>query len=125
MKTKGQIESEISEALIQFERQYMGRGPEKAKTYILDELVLVRLAGILTPAEKNLAKIEDGRYGRELIKQVRNELLENAKPRLEVIIEDVTGQKIQSIHTDISTTTGERIIIFTLQDAPELDSEGC
>ena len=125
MKTKGQTEAEISEALIQFEREYMGRGPEEAKTYILDDIVLVRLMGILTPAEKNLAKIEDSRHGRELIKQVRNELLEKARPQLDAIIEDVTGEKVKSLHTDISTSTGERVILFALGDAPELnDTKG-
>ena len=125
MKTKGQTEAEISEALIQFEREYMGRGPEEAKTYILDDIVLVRLMGILTPAEKNLAKIEDSRHGRELIKQVRNELLEKARPQLDAIIEDVTGEKVKSLHTDISTSTGERVILFALEDAPELnDTKG-
>lgn len=124
MKTKGQVEAEISEALIQFEREYMGRGPERAKTYILDEIVLVRLIGILTPAEKNLSKIEDASHGRELIKQVRNELLEKAKPKLEAIIEDITGQETESLHTDISTFTGERIIIFTLQNIPDVGNIG-
>ncbi len=120
MKTKGQTEAEISEALIQFEQEYMGRGPEGAKTYILDDLILVRLKGILTPAEKNLAKIEDSRHGRKLIKQVRNELLEKGRAKLDTIIEDVTGEKTKSLHTDISTSTGERLIIFTLENEPEV-----
>ena len=122
MKTQGQTEAEISEALVQFEREHMGRGPEEAKTYILDDIVLVRLMGILTPAEKNLAKIEDSRHGRELIKQVRNELLEKARPQLDAIIRDVTGEEIESLHTDISTKTGERVILFTLENAPEMNT---
>ena len=124
METKGQMEAEISEALTQFEQEYMGRGPEGAKTHILDDLILVRLMGILTPAEKNLAKIEDSRHGRKLIKQVRNELLEKGRPKLDAIVEDVTGQKTQSLHTDISTSTGERLIIFTLEEAPDFDDSG-
>ena len=120
VRTKGQIEAEISEALITFEREYMGRGPEEAKTYIVDDLIVVRLRGVLTPAEKNLAKIEDTPQGRNLIKQVRNELLEKARPQLETIIRDITGQETTSLHTDISTTTGERVIIFSLDRSPEL-----
>jgi uncharacterized protein YbcI len=120
MRTKGQTEAEISEALIKFEREYMGRGPEEAKTYIVDDLIIVRLVGILTPAEKNLAKIEDVRHGRNLIKQVRNELLEKARPQLDAIIKDITGRQTRSLHTDISTSTGERVIIFTLRSPPEL-----
>lgn len=112
--TKGETEAEISEALIKFEREYMGRGPEEARTYIIDDLVIVRLRGVLTPAEKQLVKSEAAGHGRNLIKQVRMELIEKARPLLEVLIKDITGQHIKSLHTDISTATGERIIVFSL-----------
>jgi uncharacterized protein YbcI len=113
-KTKGEIEAEICEALIKFEREYMGRGPEEARSYIIDDLVIVRLRGVLTPAEKQLVKSEAAGHGRNLIKQVRMELIEKARPLLEVLIKDITGQHIKSLHTDISTATGERIIVFSL-----------
>lgn len=120
-KTKGQIEAEISEALVRFEKEYMGRGPQETKTYLLDDLVLVRLRGVLTPAEKQLA-LDDGLLrGRHLIKQIRIELLEKGRELLAAIIRDITGQSVVSLHTDISTRTGERIIVFTLDDAPELE----
>jgi len=113
-KTKGEIESEICEALIKFEREYMGRGPEEARTYILDDLIIVRLRGVLTPAERQLVKSEVAGHGRSLIKQVRMELIEKARPLLEVLVQDITGQHVKSLHTDISTATGERIIVFSL-----------
>ena len=117
-KTKGQVEAEISEAIIKFEKEYMGRGPEETKTYIIDDMVLVRLQGVLTPAEKQLAKTDGDTRGRALIKQVRIELLEKGKMLLETIIQDITGKKVKSLHTDISTSTGERVIIFTLDSCP-------
>jgi len=113
-KTKGEIEAEICEALIKFEREYMGRGPEEARTYILDDLIIVRLRGVLTPAERQLVKSEVAGHGRSLIKQVRMELIEKARPLLEVLVQDITGQHVKSLHTDISTSTGERIIVFSL-----------
>ncbi len=123
-KTKGQAEAEISKAIIKFEKEYMGRGPDETKTYILGDMVIVRLRGVLTPAEKQLAKSDDSlNKGRALIKQVRIELLENARLLLERIIMDVLGEKVVSLHTDISTTTGERIIIFTLENVPEIECE--
>ncbi len=120
MKTKGQIEAEISEAIIKFEKEYMGRGPDETKTYIIDDMVLVRLKGVLTPAEKQLAKVDEGTKGRTLIKQVRIELIEKARMLLDTIVGDITGQKVKSLHTDISTVTGERVIIFVLETAPSL-----
>jgi len=122
-KTKGQIEAEISEAIIKFEKEYMGRGPEETKTYIIEDMVFVRLIGVLTPAEKQLAKSDDNLKGKALIKQVRIELLEKARGLLEQIIMDVLGKKVVSLHTDISTLTGERVIIFTLESAPQIEIE--
>jgi uncharacterized protein YbcI len=121
MKTRGQLEAEIGEAIIKFEKEYMGRGPEETKTYVIDDMVLIRLRGVLTPAEKNLASIDGTSHGRALIKQVRIELLEKARGLLEAIVQDITGRKMRSLHTDISTLTGERVIIFTLEAAPLFD----
>jgi uncharacterized protein YbcI len=115
-KSKGQIEAEISEALIKFEKEYMGRGPEETKTYIIDDMILVRHKQVLTPAEKQLAKAGNGGQGRVLIKQVRTELIEKARPLLETIITKITGKKVKTLHTDISTVSGNRIIIFTLEE---------
>lgn len=116
--TKGQIEAEISEAIIKFEKEYMGRGPDETKTYLLDDMVVVRLQRVLTPAEKQLATENETTKGRELVKQIRMELLEKARPLLEAAISGITARKIISLHTDISTVTGERIIIFTLENSP-------
>ena len=122
-KTKGQAEAEISEAIIKFEKEYMGRGPDETKTYIIGDMILVRLRGVLTPAEKQLAKTDDNLKGRALIKQVRIELLEKARVLLENIIQDVLSGKVVTMHTDISTITGERIIIFVLESAPQIECE--
>ncbi len=118
MKTRGQLEAEISEAIVKFEKEYMGRGPDETRTYLLDDLVVVRLQRVLTAAERQLAKGADGRQGRALVKQVRTELLETARPLLEKVVLGITGQGILSLHTDISTVTGERIIVFTLENRP-------
>ncbi|MGM0462419.1 MAG: DUF2294 domain-containing protein [Fibrobacterota bacterium] len=114
---KGDAEHQISQAIIKFEQEYMGRGPEDTRTLIFDDIIFVRLRGVLTPAEKQLANTEDSQQGRSLIKQVRQELLEKARPLLERIVVDITGCEIISLHTDISIATGERIIVFTLARA--------
>lgn len=112
-KTKGQVEAEISNAIIQFEKDFMGRGPKETQTYIIDDLILVRLKGVLTPAEQQLAKNPEGT---SLIKQVRLNLLEQGRELLSDLIQKMTGLKIVSLHTDISTKSGERVIIFSLDD---------
>ena len=119
MKTKGQIEAEISEAIIKFEREYMGRGPEETRSYLLGDIILVRLRGVLTPAEKQLADSSDYAEGGRLVKQVRMQLLEKARTLLEAIVRDITGRSVVSLHTDISTRTGERVIVWTLDGVVE------
>jgi uncharacterized protein YbcI len=117
-KTKGQYESEISEAVIKFEKEFMGRGPLETKTYIIDDIVLVRLKNVLTQAELKLANAEDRSDGRELIKRVRIALIEQGRPLLEEAVEQILNIKVKSLHTDISTVTGERVILFSLESAP-------
>lgn len=116
-KSIGQLESEICEAVIKFEKEYMGRGPLETKAFILDDIVLVRLKNVLTQAELKLANVHDSKDGRALVKQVRIALLEQGRPLLEAAVEKIINIKVKSLHTDISTVTGERVILFSL-DAP-------
>lgn len=112
-KTSGQLEAEIGNALIQFEKDFMGRGPRETRAYIVEDMVLVRLKGVLTPAEQQLAK---NAAGTDLIKQIRSNLLEQARELLSQTIEKITGCTVISLYTDISTRTGERVILFTLNE---------
>jgi uncharacterized protein YbcI len=113
MKTRGQLEAAISEAVVRFEREYMGRGPTETKAFIMDDIILIRLKGVLTTAEHQLA-VGESDSGRALIKSVRRELVEKARSLLEMLIVEVTGVKVTSMHSDISTVTGESILVFTM-----------
>jgi len=110
-KTKGQLEAEISIALTQFEKDHLGRGPKEARTFIIQDMVLIRLKGVLTPAEEKLSQEDDGA---QLIKQIRMRLVESSRLLLENIIYEKTGAKVISVHTDISTRSGERIFVLVL-----------
>ncbi len=114
-KTKGQLETEICEAVIRFEKEYMGRGPLETKAYIIDDMVLVRLKSVLTQAELKLSNVRESRDGRELVKRIRITLLEQGRPLLESAVEKIVGVRVKSLHTDISTITGERVILFSME----------
>ena len=116
-QTKGELEAEIARALIHFEKEYMGRGPLETHAHLIDDMVLVRLRGVLTPAEHRLAESREHR-GRYLVKQMRQEVLERGRSLLDGILREILDVGIKSIHTDISTRTGERIIVFTLERRP-------
>ncbi len=120
MRTKSEIETEISRAIIRFEKEFMGRGPLEAKSYLIGDLLLVRLKNVLTPAEVKLAQVRDPARGRDLLKQMRQQLIEHGRARLNAMVEEICGVGCVSLHTDISTKTGERIIVFTLERRPEI-----
>jgi uncharacterized protein YbcI len=118
MKTQGEIEAAISEGVSRFEQEYMGRGPKDIRVYLIGDLLVVRLQGVLTAAEQHLVKSLPTEKGRDLLKQVRIHLIETARPIMETMIREITGVKVVSLHHDISTLTGEEVILFTLADSP-------
>ena len=116
MKTQGEIEAAICDGITRFEQEYMGRGPKDIRAHLLGDLLVVRLQGVLTAAEQHLVKSLPAEKGRDLLKQVRTHLLETARPLLEAMVQDVTRMKVLSLHHDISTVTGEEVMLFTLSE---------
>jgi uncharacterized protein YbcI len=118
VKTQGEIEAAISEGISRFEQEYMGRGPKDIRAHLVGDLLIVRLQGVLTAAEKQLVGTLAVEKGRDLLKQVRTQLIETARPVLEALVQGITGVKPLSLHHDISTVTGEEIVLFTLPESP-------
>ena len=118
MKTQGEIEAAICKGITRFEQDYMGRGPKHIHAHLIGDLLVVRLQGVLTAAEQHLVTTLPAEKGRDLLKQVRSQLIEVARPALDALIENITGVQPRSLHHDISTCTGEEIVIFTLDGAP-------
>ncbi len=110
-RTKGEMETAIRNAIIKFEQEFMGRGPMDVKAFILRDLVLVRLKGVLTPAERQLAKSEDGV---EMVKAMRQKLITQGRDRLCAQLTEITGASVSGLFTDIDTHVGERVIVFSL-----------
>ena len=118
MKTQGELEAAICEGIIRFEQEYMGRGPKDIHTHLIGDLLVVRLRAVLTAAEQQLVKTLPVEKGRGLLKQVRTQLMETARPTLEAMVQEITGTKVVSLHHDISTATGEEVVLFTLAEPP-------
>ena len=96
----------------------MGRGPKDIHAHLIGDLLVVRLQGVLTAAEQHLVKSLTGEKGRDLLKQVRIHLIETARPTMEALVQEATGIGVVSLHHDISTATGEEVLVFTLAQAP-------
>ncbi len=111
--TKGQIESQISDAVSKFEKEYMGRGPKNIKTKIFQNHILIIIDGYLTQSEQKLGGSENGI---KLIKDMRIALFEDSRNYLKELITDIIHVNIISMHSDVSTKTGEKVIVVTLDD---------
>lgn len=120
MKSQGEIEAAVCEGISRFEQDYMGRGPKEIQAHLFDDLLVVRLRGVLTAAEQQLVKSLPAEKGRDLLKQVRTHLIETARSVMEEMVQKVTGVRVLSLHHDISTATGEEVVVFTLAEAPSL-----
>jgi uncharacterized protein YbcI len=120
MKTQGEIESAISEGVGRFEQEYMGQRPKNIRAYLLKDLLVVRLQGALNAVEQHLLQISEKARGRDLFKELRKGLVETSRPILVALVTEITGVTVISLHHDISTVTGEEVIIFTLVEAPPL-----
>ena len=110
-RTKGEAETAIRNAVIKFEQEFMGRGPTDVRAFILRDLVLVRLKGVLTQAERQLAKSTDGV---EMVKAMRQNLISQGREKLCSQISEIIGANVSGVFTDIDTTIGERVIVFAL-----------
>jgi uncharacterized protein YbcI len=120
MKTSGEIEAAICQGMSRFMQECMGRGPKDIRTHLIGDLLVVRLQGVLTTAERHLAKTLQAEKGRDLLKQVRIQLMEAARPIMEAMVKEITDIKLLTLHHDISTKTGEEVVLFTLAQSPIL-----
>lgn len=129
LKSQGEIEAAVCDGISRFHQEFLGRGPRDIHAHLVGPLVVVRLQGVLTPAERRLMATStvgegdmlggsDSGNGRALLKQVRKHMLVSGRPRLREIIEEATAVELVSVHHDISTLTGEELIVFSLKEPP-------
>ena len=137
MKSQGEIEAAVCDGISRFQQEFIGRGPRDIHVHLIGNLLLVCLQGVLTPAERQLvAPRSDGAAGagdghgtgdgngngngngRALLKQVRSHMVATGRPRLAEVVQNATGARLVSVHHDISTVTGEEVLVFSLDASP-------
>jgi len=111
-RTKAEMEVAIRNAIIKFEQDFMGRGPTDVRAFIVRDLVVVRLKGVLTPAERQLAKTPDGV---DMVKRVRQTLIAQGRDRLIEQVSDITGAKVRALFMDIDAQIGEKVFVFPVE----------
>jgi uncharacterized protein YbcI len=113
-----EIETVLADGISHFAQNYLGRRPERISTHLRGDILVVRLQGVLSSAEQEIAKRLSAEKGRDLLKRMRAELIEATRAALEALVEKTTGSKVVSLHHDISTVSGEQLVVFTLAEAP-------
>lgn len=119
--TKGQAEAAITEAITRFKREFLGRGPQMARTWIMGDMILVRLEGVLSRAETQLSKDPEGVI---LLKKMRTKLIEGSGAKIKEVVESSVGMPVKTMHTDVSSRTGESVFVFTMQGNLEKKFDG-
>ena len=122
IKSQGEIEAAVCDVISRFQQEYLGRGPRDIHTHLIENKLFVHLQGVLTAAEQRLIESHANGNGRgaELLKQLRSHLVLTGRPMLEKLVRDATGEQPVSVHHDISTATGEEVIVFTLSAVPSV-----
>jgi len=118
LKTRGELESSVCQGMCQFQQEYIGRGPSDIRAHLIQDRLVVRLQGVLTAAERHMAQAASAEQGRDLLKRVRTLLIETARMQIDSMIQVITGARVVSMHHDISTVTGEEMVVFTLDRTP-------
>ncbi len=119
--TQAECEAAICDGVQSFQEEYLGWRAEQLRAHLVKDMLVVRILGVLTLAERQLSKSSLPDQGRDLIKKTRNQLLEIARPMLNSLVHEVVGEKVTSMHHDISTVTGEEVIVFSLSGTPALE----
>ncbi len=86
----GDVLTAISDGLVTLLKEYYGRGPTQAKSYLQDDLVVCILRGGFTRVEETL--LEGGR-GAAVIEQ-RMEFQELMRDRFAAVVEAATGRRV-------------------------------
>jgi uncharacterized protein YbcI len=111
--SRGDLEAALASAIIRFEKDQLGRGPVETRAYLVDDLVVVRGRGVLTAEEVALVPTPNGR---SLIRELRHELLDCGRQRLEAVVQQATGSRVTGVLSDIDPDRSEWILVFVLAD---------
>ena len=110
-KSRQEIESAVAEAMTKFLRKQMGERAAGVITEVASDAIIVRVKGIMPPAERYLIKNQEGM---KLLKELKEKLIERAKPLLEAMIKNLIDAEVVDIYSSFNPASNEHIEIFTL-----------
>jgi uncharacterized protein YbcI len=111
----GTVAAAISDGLVHLHKEYYGKGPTKAKTYLVNDTVICMLKGGFTAVERTL--IDDGRS--EAVHDVRRVFQNTMKERFTQVVEESTGRKVIAYMSQVHSDPDLALEVFVLESGNE------
>jgi uncharacterized protein YbcI len=108
----GEMRATISNEIVRLQAEYYGKGPTRAKTYIVEDLVVVVLEESFTRAEKTLAQ----RGEREAIEHIRRRFQQQMADEFTSVVEQATGRKVRVFLSETNIDQDVSVETFLLAD---------
>ena len=105
----------VTNGIVQLFSEYYGRGPTKAKSYVLDERIVVCvLEDTLTTVEQTL--VRNGHA--DMVRQVRLTFQEAMKDEFEGVVEKAMERRVAAYHSQLTMDPDIGFEFFVLEDQP-------
>jgi uncharacterized protein YbcI len=109
-RSLGEMRAMISSEIVRLQAEYYGKGPTRAKTYIVDDLVVVVLEESFTRAEKTLVD----RGEREAIQHIRRRFQQQMSENFTSVVEQATGRKVRAFLSETNLDQDVSVEVFLL-----------
>jgi uncharacterized protein YbcI len=110
--SRGQMAAAISNAIVGIHSRHYGKGPTKAKTYLIEDTVVCVMQDIFTTVERTL--IADGKG--DLVREVRTNFQYTMRHEFTEAVRDITGRQPQAFMSQIDCDADMAIEFFLLED---------
>src|SRR3954470_22472397 len=111
-RSVGEMRSMISTEIVRLQAEYYGKGPTRAKTYIVEDLVVVVLEESFTRAEKTLTE----RGERDAIQHIRRRFQQQMADGFTSIVEQATGRAVRAFLSETNIEHALSVETFLLAD---------
>jgi uncharacterized protein YbcI len=110
--TRGQLAAAISNAMVGIHSKHYGKGPTKAKTYLIDDVVVTVMSDVFTTAEHTL--IDNGKA--ELVRDVRTTFQYTMRSEFTDAIGKITGREPRAFISQIDWEADISVEVFLLSN---------
>ena len=108
----GEMRATISNEIVRLQAEYYGKGPTRAKTYIVEDLVVVVLEESFTRSEKTLAE----RGEKDAIEHIRRRFQQQMADDFTSVVEQATGRRVRVFLSETNVDHDVSVETFLLAD---------